>query len=173
MWEDGYKALASFRVSCGRLWFNHLKLSQWRNKRVRQAWVEINGWEFKNKLHGNIVLDWCNQTQQPSTKSYLYDSYLRAVRTVTVPESHWFYSGWLPCCCLCSCCIGLNFNEKQQQSNNEKSSMSSFFFDTLANQLRLAKADAVCTRTGKNEEDNMRNDSVFSKRSHNFQSDSL
>lgn len=118
MKEDSYKYLASFRAPCGWLWFNHLKVCHWENKGLRHAWVEINGQEFKNKLHGNIVLHWCNQTQQPSTKSYLYDSYLRAVKTVTVPGSHWFYSGWLPCCCLCSRCIGLNL-----MKNNNKALM--------------------------------------------------
>lgn len=170
--KTSYKALASFPAPCGRLWFNHLKVCHWKNKRLRHAWVEINGRGFKNKLHGNIVLNWCNQTQQACTKSYLYDSYLRAVRTVTVPGSHWFYSGWLPCCCLCSCCIGLNFNEKQQQSINEKSSMSSSLFNTRANQLLWLKL-MRCTRTGVNTRRTTWKITVFSKGSNNFQSNSL
>lgn len=35
--------------------------------------------------------------------------------------------------------------------------MSSSLFNTRANQLRLAKTDAVCTHAGENEEDIMKN----------------
>lgn len=63
--------------------------------------------------------------------------------------------------------------ENNNKALMKKSSMSSSLFNTWANQLCVAKTDAVYKHAGRNEEDNMKNGSVFSKRSHNFQSNSL